>query len=251
MQSSGQEDVDLSPMADDRAVESADYHSLCVLAVISLVIGVAAPLCLFAPLLTAVPLFGAAIALVALRRIACSDGVMVGRAAALVGLILCIVSVSAAASRNWGIEYLRTRQATAAGIRWIELLNSGHEQQAYNMTVEGIEPANRRDADEPAEAAVDPVEQFAAQPAVEAVLSIGASAGVRFTGNLSYQPHSNGTCLIVQRYLVTPTGDQAGQRPIAVRLSMQRGYAPGMPQMQWMVASCELDDPSTATGPAG
>ncbi len=198
-----------------------------------------------------VPLFGAALALVAIRHIALSDGVVVGRGAALVGLALCVASFAAAASRTWSVEYLRTKQAAATGTRWVELLCTGHMLQAYNMTIQSIEPANRHEQEGPAENSLDPVAEFAANPAVEALLDVGASAKVQFAGNLSYAPSSGGLCVIEQRYVVTPSGDRADHTPIAVKLRIQRGYRPGVPLLQWLVASYQRDDQADAASPAG
>ncbi len=235
-------------MADDRAVESADYHSLSVLAIISLVIGIAAPLCLLAPLLWAVPLFGVAVALVALRHIASSDGVLVGRVAAVVGLALCVGAMAAAATRTWSVEYLRTRQAAATGSRWIELLQTGRIPQAYGLTVGEGEAPSRRGRDGEVEPVVDPVAEFTAKPAVAALVSAGDQARVRFERNLSYEPGPSGLCTIEQRYVVAPSGDQAGQPPIAIRLKLQRGYVSGEPQLQWLIRTCEFDDSAPAGG---
>src|SRR5438874_2243110 len=91
----------LSPAfrADDPE-ETSSYRSLSVLAIISLVVGIAAPLAFIGPLLLAIPLFGIALSLVALRQIAASEGALAGRWAAITGLSLCVVSIIAPFSRD-------------------------------------------------------------------------------------------------------------------------------------------------------
>jgi hypothetical protein len=77
-------------MAVIGADEDTVYRTLSVMSLISLCLGLAAPLCLVAPLLYAIPIAGTAVALVALRQIATSDGALIGRKAALVALALCV-----------------------------------------------------------------------------------------------------------------------------------------------------------------
>jgi hypothetical protein len=249
VQSSGQTDVRLSPMADEIAVNGADYHSISALAVVSLIVGIAAPLCLFAPLLWAVPLFGAALAIVALRRVAVSDGVMIGRRAALVGLVLCIGSLCAASSRTVFVRYLHTRQAAATGSRWIGLLQAGQIQQAFDLTTTSTQAPSPREGEHAPEE--DLVTQFAATPDVQALVQIGQKADVRFERNLSYTPGGLGTCVVEQRYLVTPDDGQADRAAMAVRLTLQLGRVPGETWLQWLVVSCHRDEQAAGGGANG
>ena len=82
------------------ADEDAAYRTLSILSVVSLILGVAAPLAFFAPLLLVIPLAGIATALLAIRHIALSEGALMGRAAALVGLVLSVGCISAAFTRT-------------------------------------------------------------------------------------------------------------------------------------------------------
>ena len=70
--------------------EEPAISNISALSVVSLLLGLAAPLSLAAPLLWAIPLFGAAVAIVTMRRIASSDGTLIGRRAAVIGLALSV-----------------------------------------------------------------------------------------------------------------------------------------------------------------
>src|SRR5262245_45308902 len=73
----------------------SDYRTLSVLALVSLVIGLASPLAFAAPLALAIPIIGIAVALVALHRISRSEGLLAGRWAAITGLALSVASIVA------------------------------------------------------------------------------------------------------------------------------------------------------------
>src|SRR5262249_44099829 len=71
------------------------------LAIVALLLGIAAPLSLAAPLLWAIPLFGIAVAALALVRITASEGALIGRRAAVIGLAVSVASLCAAASHSF------------------------------------------------------------------------------------------------------------------------------------------------------
>src|SRR5688572_8269686 len=72
----------------------ANYRSMSGLAIVSLLLGLLAPVCFAAPVFLAIPLFGTALSLFALRRIAASEGALAGKWAATAGLALCVVSAA-------------------------------------------------------------------------------------------------------------------------------------------------------------
>jgi hypothetical protein len=235
VQSTGHTDEIQSPTADDNAVP--DYRTVSPLAIVSLIVGIAAPLCLAAPLLSVIPLFGAALALVALRRIGLSDGVMIGRRAALIGLVLCVGSVCAAASYPLAVRYLRTRQAAVVGTRWIDLVLAGDTPHAFELTTASLQaPTPPEDGQ-----ASDPTSQFAATTSVQDLVELGEPAKVRLERNLTYSPGRQGDCVIEQRYLVTPTNGRADRQPMALRLKLQLGQLPGRAQWRWLIVSSDRD----------
>src|SRR6476620_3954579 len=99
----------------DDPEQTTEYRTLSVLAIISLVMGLAAPLAVAAPFLLAIPLFGIAVSLVALRRIAVSGGVLAGRWAATLGLVLCVASAVLPISHDMIQRAIRVHQAETFG----------------------------------------------------------------------------------------------------------------------------------------
>jgi hypothetical protein len=246
--STGQTDVSLPPAADESAAVENDYRTVSSLAVVSLIVGIAAPLCLFAPLLSVIPLFGAALAIVALRRVDLSGGVMIGRRAALLGLALCVGSLCAASSHSFAFRYLRIKQAAAVGSEWIGLVVAGQTQQAFDLTTASLRVPSPHEEGSPAES--DPAAKFAATAPVPSLVHIGPGASVRLERNLSYVLGKQGECLVEQRYSVTPADDRADRTPMAVRLTLHLDRLPGQAQPRWLVVSCDRDAPS-ADGAAG
>src|SRR5689334_11203022 len=124
----------------DDSEEVAQYHSLSVLAIISLVFGLAAPLAFGMPLLVAIPLFGIAISILALHRIAASDGALTGSWMAVAGLFLCVACAVAPFTRDFIFRSIRIHEAQSLAQKWFELIVAGHPDQAFRLTVDGNRP---------------------------------------------------------------------------------------------------------------
>lgn len=244
MPSTGQTDVIFAPTGGDNSANETVYRTVSSLAVVSLIVGIVAPLCFLAPLLYAIPLFGLALAVLALRRIALSDDVMIGRSAAVAGLALCVASICAAASHGVAVEYLRIGQAKDVGSAWIQLVLAGESQQAFDLTTTSLEPPNPHREGPATEE--DRIARFVSTPAVQALLEFGQQASVRFERNLSYELGSSGECVIQQQYVVTPAAG-AERAPMTVRVKLQRGRLPNETRLRWLVVSCTSDDADAAT----
>src|SRR5437868_3205852 len=121
----------------DEPDEAAEYRSLSVLALTSLIFGLASPLSFGMPLLIVIPLFGIAVSILALHRITASDGTLTGNWMAIVGLFLCIAFVVAPFSRDFALRTIRVHEAQRFGHNWIETLAAGHPDQAFHLTVDG------------------------------------------------------------------------------------------------------------------
>src|SRR3954447_6695871 len=121
----------------DEPEDATEYRSLSVLALISLVIGLASPLAFGMPLLLGIPLLGIGISLLALHRIAASGGTLTGSWMAVVGLFLCFVFVLAPFSRDYVLRTIRVHEAQSVGRKWLETLVAGQPDQAFHLTVDG------------------------------------------------------------------------------------------------------------------
>lgn len=229
--------------------EVPSYRTLSVLAVVSLVFGVAAPLSLVASLLLVIPIFGAVVAVIALRRIATSGGLIVGRGAALIGLALCVASVGAVSGRAFMTRQLVFREASDFALQWIALLENGDAQQAFEWTVEGARPSAatsperkpplREEKPRPA------VEVFQEDPVVRALMGSGPKAAARLDRDVAIEFGSHSRWTVQQLYSVGPA--DRSQVPIQLRLTLQRWWTPAESSPRWLVVSYkQVDEPTAA-----
>src|SRR4051812_27213789 len=165
--------------------QTTEYRTLSVLAIISLIMGLAAPLAVAAPFLLAIPLFGIAVSLVALRRIDVSGGVLAGRWAATIGLVLCVASAVLPVSHDLIQRAIRVHQAETFGRDWVAMVTSGNLKQAYLLTVEATRPVPPAEPNTPPKAS--PYEAFIAQPLIRAVQAAGPDAEIRIRDTVDYQ----------------------------------------------------------------
>lgn len=235
---------------DERVVQ---YGSPSVLAIISLLFGLAAPLCLVAPLLLVVPAFGAALALIALRNIASSDGALIGRQAAMIGLGLSVAVGVAAVARTQTIQHLRSGQAQRAASRWFELLQGRQLEPAFRLTTRGAAPAAEAPPGIPAgsQKRVDPLQQFADDAVIKAIQEAGPKANVRWVADIAsiFKPH--GEYLVQQRYQVVPAADSADGHAFDLILNMQLERNGGKPTPHWFIGSYAIDGGATGDGASG
>jgi hypothetical protein len=223
-------------------VESlGEYRTLSVLALVSLVIGIASPLCFVAPLARAIPLAGIAIALVALRRIAVSGGILAGRWAAITGLALSVASLLAVISHAQVQRHLLVRQAEEAGRNWLSILQSGDTQRAFRLTSVGAQPAPPQ-SDLGPPGAKHPYEEFIANPVVRRLTELGAGGRIQLDETYSYNALGSGRDWVGQRFVVhpgTPKPDEAepSSEPLHVDLRLQRDRLPGEGSPRWLVVS--------------
>jgi hypothetical protein len=232
----------------------ADYRAMSGLALVSLLFGLASPLCFTAPVFLSIPLFGTAISLVALRRIAASDGGLAGQWAAAVGLALCMVSAAAATSHAQVTRYLRTQQAQQLGYEWLHLLVSDKLPDAYQLTVDSTRP-------EPPEPPVNmpgssppepPFDRFVKNPLVEQLTSAGTEADIRLVQTLAYEPQPRRQCIVQQHFRVVPSSTEATGIPSAATtiealLTFQCSQLPGESRLHWLVLGYRLQDDQLAS----
>jgi hypothetical protein len=232
--------------ADD--LEVANYRTLSGLAIVSLVFGLAAPVAYAFPVLLAIPLFGIAVSLLALRRIDTSDGALTGRGAAITGLVLCVASVCATLGYAQMSRFLHVRQAEAFGRQWITLVSSGQLDQAFKLTVTGSrpEPPPTPGAPVPKET---PFETFTSNAVIQRLADAGAGAEVHLAETTSYDRMPGRQCYVTQRFTVTPaeaaSPTASGSGPaVDALLTLQRSRRPGETHLHWLVTN--FQDPAQA-----
>jgi hypothetical protein len=241
----------------DDPEQTTDYRTLSVLAIISLVIGLVAPLAIAGPFLLAIPLFGIAVSLVALRQIAVSGGVLAGRWAATAGLVLCIASAILPISHDMIQRAIRIHQAENFGRSWIALVTAGDQKQAFHLTIDATRPPAPPEPNAPPQPNAPPkpsaYDTFVANPVIKALQAIGPNADVRIRETLAYQATSYRNILVRQLVAVcrapaSPSG--SGGQPFEFVLSLQRATMSRESMSRWLVASYELPKPAADSTPA-
>jgi hypothetical protein len=234
--------------ADDED-PSVEYRSLSVLAVVSLITGLAAPLCFIGPLLMVVPLVGAAVSIVALRQINGSAGALAGRWLAATGLALSVGSIAAYYSRDAFLKYMRANQAAAFSNDWIKLVQSGNLDAAFRLTVAGAQP--RPQIPEPGMPAPEktPLELFKDDPIIKSLVAAGPGSQIECSDTIAIN-HRSTVSQARQRFQVTPPRSSAETKiePVRLILDVRRDNLTGEIGSRWLVSSYEPSDP-LATAP--
>jgi hypothetical protein len=232
--------------SDDPA-QTTEYRTLSVLAIISLIMGLAAPVAIAAPFLLAIPFLGVFVSLVALRRIAVSGGVLAGGWAATVGLVLCIASAVLPISHDVFQRVIRVQQAEAFGRNWVGLVTSGNLKQAFGLTIEAVRSQPAAEPNAPPRPA--PYDEFVKQPAIKALEAAGENAKIEVRDTLEFQAQTYRYIMVRQLYAVSPASAAsagAAAQPIEVVISVQRATSSRESMSRWLVASCVFSKPADA-----
>ncbi len=144
---------DCNFMASYEADEFESYTSLSAVAVCALLLGLASPLALLAPLMVVVPLAGVIVALLALVRIGNSAGALSGRKLAYWGLALSILCGIASPLRVSVRDNLYGRQADRTARAWLDLLSKNETRPALSYltgnAMVGLNPPTSPDSPRP------------------------------------------------------------------------------------------------------
>ncbi|MGD9635672.1 MAG: hypothetical protein AB7G28_05705 [Pirellulales bacterium] len=234
--------------------EESNYRTPSVLAIVSLILGLAAPLALFAPLVLLIPIAGALVALMAIRQIIASDGALFGRAAANIGLALSIAAIAAAFARTALTEQFLSRQARATADQWFDLLRAGDVQQAYDLTVGSRQappkaPPGSHEAE--TEPQVSPIETFRADPVVHFLLEHAQGKPVAYVRDEVVDPAAIFNARVQQLYEVTVPTEGSNSPTTSIELILQRTRGIGVSPNEWLVAAYSSRDlpPAAANDP--
>src|SRR4051812_10237928 len=220
----------------DDPEQTTEYRTLSVMAIISLVIGLAAPLAIAGPFLLAIPFFGIAVSLVALRQIAVSGGALAGRWAATAGLVLCIASAIMPVSHDMIQRAYRVHQAENVGRDWIALVTSGELKQAFHLTLAATRSSPPPEPGAPP--APPAYDTFAAHPVIKALQAAGPNADVRILDTVDYQATTYRNIVVRLLVAVTPAAaapPSAGGQPFDFVLSLQRATVPRESMSRWLI----------------
>jgi hypothetical protein len=228
------------------ADEDAVYRTPSILAIVSLVFGLASPLSMFAPLLLVIPLTGVALALLALRRIALSDGALIGRTAAVLALALAVASVSATFTRTAVAQELLSRQARATAFQWIEFLQRGDAEKAFQMTAASRQAARPREPDAPSESGNEPtkspLETFRSDPVVHFISNEAKGVPVSYVEDMVADSASVPDARVQQKFTVGVPAEIGDSPTTGIELILQRQPAYNQSPTQWIVSAYKSDE---------
>lgn len=223
--------------------EDANYRTVSVLALVSLGLALLSPLVFFGPLLMIFPIASAVLGLLALRQIATSDGALIGRAAALVGIAVSVAGITAGFTRTELSQYLLSRQARTTALEWLSLLQQGDAEQAFLlMSTSSQRPPHAHPGAPTEQPAESPLDIFRASPVVHFMLEHAGSAPVQYDGDTAYELFTTGEARIQQQYSVSvpPVDGNGTTSTLNIVVLRSRGYAGG--PFQWRISSATSDD---------
>ena len=200
-------------LSESHEADLDEYHAVSGLAVGGLVVGLLSCVALVDPMGWLVPPVGILLCLLALWRIACNAPELIGRKAAVVGLVLSILFGGAGISHQLTYNWLLRRQARQFGTAWFDLLARQQPQMAHQMT---LPPDERRPLDSDlwamyrdAPSKRKSLKEFADDSSVRTLLALGEKAKVRYCKTVDmYGPP--GAESLDQFYSVTY--DEAGSK---------------------------------------
>jgi hypothetical protein len=225
--------------------EDSNYRTPSVLAIVSLIVGLSAPLVFFAPLLMAIPIAGVVLAFMAIRQINTSEGTLIGLKAAHLALAISVACIAAAFVRTSLTQELLSRQARTTACEWIALLQSGDAEKAFQLTSASRQSAPKAPPGSPEESAqpqVAPLDAFRADPVVHFLLEQAHDAPAEYVRDEAFDLAATSNARIQQLYKVAVPASE-GLSPdttIEVILQRVRGYA-GSPA-EWQVAAYQSKD---------
>jgi len=225
-----------APMFDEADEEVARYRELSSLAVAGLLAGLLSPLAMLTSMLWLAPLAAAILSGLALRRIATRRPDLVGRPAALTGLMLGTIFLVAAPVDDLLYRHFLGQQAQEFAEIWFDAVRQGDVQQAHRLM---IDPKHR-----------PPLENnlaefyrqnpnwqrkmklFADEPIMRTLFALGPTAEIRFcqTATDSRQEVFE---VVRQTYAVTDPDEQKLAKSFFITLLLQRSVDTNKGHASW------------------
>ena len=205
-------DAEIQPTQPGNFDESdlSSYRAISKLAIAALVAGLLGWLAFGGPVFWVVPLSGIVLGASALRTIAAQAPALIGRKAALAGMILSLAFAGAAPSQELAYRWLIQREACQFSQAWFTSLRNGQPHIAYQLSQL---PSGRRPLDESlwdvyAEDSLEreSLTHYVSQVAVRALLTLADKAEVRYYS--TEQMYRKKRCEVIsQVYAVTYDAD--------------------------------------------
>lgn len=217
----------------------AEYRSVSKLSVAAIVLGVASALAMISSGLLMVPLLGVIASLLALRQIAASDGQMVGRTAALLGLALSLAFGAGIYAREVAMQRLVVRESQHWSLEWCQLLMDGEILTALELRTS---PNIRRPFDETLQdyyetndSAIESLAMFREDPVAQLLLNAPDDSRIEPGEVLEVERLSSGDFLVTQHFILSsPSQSEKG-----FRLRTRRKPLSGSQGSAWYLTDLE------------
>ncbi len=224
-------ETERSRFSDSQDAEVTQYRVVSGLAVAGLLLALFAPLALAHPLLWAVPAAAILMSVVALRRIAAAAPAMIGRKAALVGLVLSVLFGAIACSEWLTFRRLIDRQARQFALQWFNTLRNGEPHKTYQLS---NPPESRLPLDDklwehyaPGTDARRNLEEYVRRSEIQSLLALGREAEARY-----YDTERIYRDTVVQVYAVT--WQEGGEKTsYFMRVTVERHPLPETGRTYW------------------
>jgi len=234
----------VTQMADQQSLLSSgddpnlvEYQAISPLAIASLLLGTASPLALIASPLWVIPIAGVATAAVALARISATPA-LVGRRAALIGLMLSLLFGCAAPAKSLSRRWILHREAHQVAVHWFGLVTGGKRVEAHHWT---LTPRTRRgsasamqNAFENSEELQEQMTSFFAKHPVSSLVDAGDQVELYWLARVETSGDDKSD-YVVQDYVFTLPSN----RDVPVRVVLQRVRNEQSRRVDWRVVNVE------------
>ncbi len=222
----------------------AHYAAISKAAIGALVLGLAAPLFLASPLLIVVPLAGLALAVVALRQIAASEGELKGTWPATIGLCLATLFLGWGATQQFSRQAILSEQAERFASGWLALVREGRLQEADQLMRPGGERIRHAAAlaehyKENPEAGENLQATFAGDP-LKAFRELGKAATYQLDGIAAQSRNGDSDEIVLEFVYEAPGG--SGPRSMWITVARHASEEASRPA-DWQVRRVEAFPP--------
>ena len=216
----------------------AEYRSVSLLAVVAAVLGVASLSAIFSTGLIVIGMVAVIVSLIALRRIATSDGQLVGRTAALTGLALALTVAAGVVVHARVVSGMLSKEASKWGVDWCQLLMDGEIITAAELK----NPATMRRPFDDAladyyatnEGAMGQLEKFKENDVVQLLTSAPEGSRVEPVKLLDSRRDVQSGYVVVQEFKLIQPG---GEPPVVFRLELRRQKVGKLGGGAWFVSN--------------
>jgi len=229
-------------MSDPHDAEVAEYRPVCAMAVVGLIFGLLSVAALVDPFAWLLPILGTVFSGWALIRISRNAPELIGRKAAVAGLVLSLLLGSAAVSQRLVSRLLLGRQAEQFAAVWFDALAHRRVHVAHQLTQP---PRARRPLDETlwdfyrgGPRWREELQEYANEPLIRTMLALGEKGQVRYCGTSLLAGMQGGT-MVNQVFAVTFEEDGA-KKTFLVNVDLRRSPIGDTGQFGWHLAHAAL-----------